>query len=265
MRSALLTLGVSLLPLGTAFAQSMPLVRVAREEADIVGTLHPRGGVVMTAAAGTVFEVIYTEGNRYAPLQDNWYWVLLPRDPWGTQRAGWVSGRDVEHVEPVAKPASGASASAVEPPRAAQDASERNGSTRVVEPSLPGPGPVVVPKVEVDAPAIPEVVLNFNFGKSNLTDEAKHRLAGAVGALKSDAKSLAISLEGHADAIGSEPFNEKLGLARAETVKRYLAEQFQIPADRINLVSYGENQPAASNATREGRAQNRRVVVRGGS
>ena len=64
--------------------------------------------------------------------------------------------------------------------------------------------------------------------------------------------------------MGSEPFNEKLGLARAENVKRYLAEQYQIPTEKISLVSYGENQPAASNSTKEGRAQNRRVVIKVG-
>jgi outer membrane protein OmpA-like peptidoglycan-associated protein len=73
-----------------------------------------------------------------------------------------------------------------------------------------------------------------------------------------------IALEGHADAIGTEPFNEKLGLARAETVKQHLAEQHQIPVDKISVVSFGEVQPEATNDTPEGRARNRRVVVKVG-
>ena len=56
--------------------------------------------------------------------------------------------------------------------------------------------------------------------------------------------------------------NEKLGLERAEAVKRYLYEQHQIPLHKINVISYGEDKPVAPNKTRDGRAQNRRVVVK---
>ena len=47
-------------------------------------------------------------------------------------------------------------------------------------------------------------------------------------------------------------------------MKRYLAEQHEIAIEKITVVSYGENQPAAPNDTREGRAQNRRVVLKVG-
>ena len=60
-----------------------------------------------------------------------------------------------------------------------------------------------------------------------------------------------------------DPCGFQLGLARAETVKRYLTERLQIPAERISVVSYGERDPVAPNTTRRGRAQNRRVVVKG--
>ena len=56
--------------------------------------------------------------------------------------------------------------------------------------------------------------------------------------------------------------NEKVGLERAETVKRYLYEQHQIPLHRINVISYGEDKPVENNTTRDGRAKNRRVVIR---
>jgi outer membrane protein OmpA-like peptidoglycan-associated protein len=45
-------------------------------------------------------------------------------------------------------------------------------------------------------------------------------------------------------------------------VKRYLYEQYKIPLHRMNVISYGEDKPAADNKTKEGRAQNRRVVIR---
>ena len=61
---------------------------------------------------------------------------------------------------------------------------------------------------------------------------------------------------------GTAAYNEQLGLERAETVKRYLYEQHQVPLHKINVISYGEDKPVAPNNTRAGRAQNRRVVVR---
>jgi outer membrane protein OmpA-like peptidoglycan-associated protein len=54
----------------------------------------------------------------------------------------------------------------------------------------------------------------------------------------------------------------RIGLERAEAVRRYLNEEFQVPLHRISLISYGATRPIASNATREGRAQNRRIVLR---
>jgi hypothetical protein len=55
---------------------------------------------------------------------------------------------------------------------------------------------------------------------------------------------------------------EKLGLDRAEAVKRYLYQQHQIPLHRISVISYGSEKPIAPNTTKAGRAQNRRVVIK---
>ena len=54
----------------------------------------------------------------------------------------------------------------------------------------------------------------------------------------------------------------KLGMERAEAVKRYLYEQHQIPLHKMNVISYGEDKPVAPNNTRAGRAQNRRIVIK---
>jgi outer membrane protein OmpA-like peptidoglycan-associated protein len=56
--------------------------------------------------------------------------------------------------------------------------------------------------------------------------------------------------------------NDKLGLARAEAAKKYLYDTYQIPLHKINVISYGEEKPVSPNNTRDGRAQNRRVVIR---
>ena len=71
-----------------------------------------------------------------------------------------------------------------------------------------------------------------------------------------------IEIEGHTDNVGGKEYNEQLGLERAEAVKRYLYEQHQVPLHKMNVISYGEDKPAAENRTRDGRAQNRRVVIK---
>ena len=71
-----------------------------------------------------------------------------------------------------------------------------------------------------------------------------------------------LEIEGHTDATGPAPYNARLGLERAENVRRYLHEQHQLPLHKMSVISYGEDQPVASNDDREGRAKNRRVVVR---
>jgi peptidoglycan-associated lipoprotein len=112
-----------------------------------------------------------------------------------------------------------------------------------------------------------EVVLsedggNFKFGKTVLPDEAKQKIDEMVAQLKQDPKNIYIEIEGHTDNVGPKATNEKLGLERAEAVQRYLYEQYQIPLHKMSVISYGEDKPVAPNKTREGRAQNRRVVIK---
>jgi outer membrane protein OmpA-like peptidoglycan-associated protein len=112
-----------------------------------------------------------------------------------------------------------------------------------------------------------EVVLsenqgNFKFGKTVLPDEAKAKIDELVTQLKADPKGAYFEIEGHTDNVGSKDVNEKVGMARAEAVKKYLYEQHQIPLHRMNVISYGQEKPLAPNKTRDGRAQNRAVVIR---
>ena len=112
-----------------------------------------------------------------------------------------------------------------------------------------------------------EVVLsedqgNFKFGQTALPDEAKARIDQLVQQLKQDPKNVFIEIEGHTDNVGDVVTNERIGLERAEAVQRYLYEQYQIPLHKISVISYGEEKPAAPNQTRDGRAQNRRVVIK---
>jgi peptidoglycan-associated lipoprotein len=103
---------------------------------------------------------------------------------------------------------------------------------------------------------------NFKFGQASLPDEAKARLDEVVQQLKSNPNGAYIEVEGYTDSRGPKDYNQKLGLDRAESVKRYLYEQHQIPLHRIAVISYGADKPVAPNTTKEGRAKNRRVVIK---
>jgi len=103
---------------------------------------------------------------------------------------------------------------------------------------------------------------NFKTADSKLPDDAKAKIDQLVTQLKADPKGAFFEIEGHTDNTGPKMLNEKLGLERAEAVKRYLYEQHQIPLHKMNVISYGPERPAAPNKTRAGRAQNRRVVIK---
>ena len=104
---------------------------------------------------------------------------------------------------------------------------------------------------------------NFKFGSKELPDDAKQKIDQLVGQLKGQqGKDLYIEVEGHTDNVGSKEGNYQLGMQRANAVRDYLYSQHQIPLHKINVYSYGEDKPVAPNNTKDGRAQNRRVVIR---
>jgi peptidoglycan-associated lipoprotein len=112
-----------------------------------------------------------------------------------------------------------------------------------------------------------EVVLSedqgkFRFGAGELPDEAKSAIDQMVNNVKTQKTAIWIEIEGHTDNVGDKKYNEQLGINRAEAVKRYLHEPHQVPLHKMNVISYGEDKPAAPNNTRDGRAQNRRVVIK---
>jgi len=102
----------------------------------------------------------------------------------------------------------------------------------------------------------------FKLGKAELPEDAAMALDNMVNTLKTDKKAVWVEIEGHTDNVGDAKYNESLGLMRAEAVKRYLYEKHQVPLHKINVISYGEQKPVAPNNTRDGRAQNRRVVIK---
>lgn len=102
----------------------------------------------------------------------------------------------------------------------------------------------------------------FAFGKAELPAHAQQAIDAMVAKLKAQSQAVWVEIEGHTDNVGDAKYNEALGLERAEAVKRYLYEKHQIPLHKINVISYGEAKPVAPNTTRDGRAKNRRVVIK---
>ena len=112
-----------------------------------------------------------------------------------------------------------------------------------------------------------EVVLNeekgnFKFGQAAVPENVGPELDQLVSQLKANPNGAYIEIEGHTDNVGPKDINYKLGLDRAENVKRYIYETHQVPLHRIAVISYGEEKPVGENKTRDGRAQNRRVVIK---
>jgi len=101
----------------------------------------------------------------------------------------------------------------------------------------------------------------FEFESYELSDEAKVALDRFVEKLIAQDKGLYLEIQGHADSTGPEDWNVYLGKKRAEAVMGYLHEQYHIPLHRMEVISYGSSKPMVDNSTREGRAQNRRVVI----
>ncbi|MBI3769117.1 MAG: OmpA family protein [Deltaproteobacteria bacterium] len=127
----------------------------------------------------------------------------------------------------------------------------------VVAQAPPPPPPAAAPPVQR------KIVLrgvNFDFNKANIRADAAGILREAATILK-DNPNVQISVEGHTDSVGSDPYNLKLSLQRATSVKQFLAKE-GVPDSRLSVRGLGETQPVASNDTDDGRAQNRRVELK---
>ena len=102
----------------------------------------------------------------------------------------------------------------------------------------------------------------FKFGQTKIPADMQAQIDQIVTQLKANPNGGYIEIEGHTDNVGDKLTNYKVGLDRAEAVKRYLYENQQIPLHKMNVISYGEDKPIAPNKTRDGRSQNRRVVIK---
>ena len=101
--------------------------------------------------------------------------------------------------------------------------------------------------------------INFDFDKATLKPEAMAILNEAA-ALLDNHDRVVVEIAGHTDSVGSESYNQGLSERRANAVKDYLTSK-GVKASRLSAKGYGESRPIASNDTKEGRAENRRVEM----
>ena len=141
---------------------------------------------------------------------------------------------------------------ALEAPKAAAPA-PAPAAAPVAPAPAPAPAPVAAQKVTYAADAF------FDFDKSVLKPAGKATLDDLAAKIQAINVETIIST-GHTDSIGTDAYNQALSLRRANAVKAYLVSK-GIAADRIVVEGKGEKQPVASNATKEGRAKNRRVEI----
>jgi outer membrane protein OmpA-like peptidoglycan-associated protein len=104
--------------------------------------------------------------------------------------------------------------------------------------------------------------VRFPVNKAEISDEAKAMIDEAVAPLVKENRGVWFEIEGHTDTTGDAAYNFRLGEERAMAVRDYIAKTHGIALNRLNVISYGEEKPVADNKDRDGRAQNRRVVIR---
>lgn len=118
----------------------------------------------------------------------------------------------------------------------------------------PAPAPrIVTTKVTLESDAY------FGFDNATLNGAGKNALDEEIAKLRRVQVDSIVAI-GHTDSVGPESYNQKLSMQRANSAKEYLVSK-GIPASLIEVRGMGESQPVASNSTRAGRAQNRRVEV----
>jgi len=127
-----------------------------------------------------------------------------------------------------------------------------------ITPPPPPVRPAAKPKPVAEKVTLAADVL-FDFDKAVIKPAGKSKLDDLAAKIRGINLEVVIAI-GHTDAIGSDAYNQKLSVRRAESVKSYLVSKGVEP-NRIYTEGKGEKQPVASNKTKDGRAKNRRVEI----
>lgn len=114
--------------------------------------------------------------------------------------------------------------------------------------------------LQVERIASIKLKVNFDFD-STVVKEQYFTDIGALAEFLAKHSDLQVEVEGHTDSTGPEEYNQSLSERRARAVVDLLVNQYGVERDRLRAVGYGESRPVADNDSREGRAQNRRVMA----
>jgi OOP family OmpA-OmpF porin len=135
-------------------------------------------------------------------------------------------------------------------------------------PPAPKPAPAPEAAKPKPAPEKPKPVAEkvtfaadvlFDFDKSVIKPEGRSKLDDIANKVKGVNLEVVIAI-GHADSVGSDAYNQRLSVRRAESVKAYMVSK-GIETNRVYTEGKGEKQPVANNKTADGRAKNRRVEI----
>ncbi|MDD5711348.1 MAG: OmpA family protein [Smithellaceae bacterium] len=117
--------------------------------------------------------------------------------------------------------------------------------------------PIVIAKSDIPEKRRETLNVLFDFDRSKVKP-AFHEEVARIAAIMKEYPLVSAIIQGHTCNIGGKQYNLKLSVRRAESIKRYLVENFGIASERISTEGYGYFKPTADNSTREGRKLNRR-------
>ncbi|MGY8818669.1 MAG: OmpA family protein [Pseudomonadales bacterium] len=121
------------------------------------------------------------------------------------------------------------------------------------------PAPVTEPEPEPVLEAVRvELDVKFDFDKATIRQDAYDDIEVLADFMKQYDQT-STTVEGHTDAIGTDAYNQRLSMQRAQSVRDALVNRYGVEASRLEAIGYGESRPIADNSTELGRAINRRV------
>lgn len=121
------------------------------------------------------------------------------------------------------------------------------------------PAPVTEPEPEPVLEAVRvELDVKFDFDKATIRQDAYDDIEVLADFMKQYDQT-STTVEGHTDAIGTDAYNQRLSMQRAQSVRDALVNRYGVEAGRLEAIGYGESRPIADNSTELGRAINRRV------